>query len=104
MEIPSLTHCGSGHGLIKKEKDAIVSSLLTVISGCDVTTSDVGRAAMQENLPAQMARNSYEAAPLVSPVPLEISDELKMDFVEPPESHWLEPLDLGWFIEYTQTG
>ncbi|CAL4960729.1 unnamed protein product [Urochloa decumbens] len=96
MEISSLTHCGAGHGLIKEEKDAIVSSLLTVINGCDVATSDVGHAAVQENTPALMARNSYEATPSVSPVPLEASDELKMDFVE--------PLDLGWFIEYTQTG
>ncbi|CAO2177756.1 unnamed protein product [Urochloa humidicola] len=103
MEIPSLTLCSAGHGLIKEEKDAIVSSL-TVINGCDVATSDVGRAAMQESTPALMARNSYETTPSVSPVPLEASDELKMDFVEPPESHWFEPLDLGWFTEYTQTG
>lgn len=97
-EIPSLTHCGAGHGLIKEEKDAIVSSLLTVTNGCDVAKSDVGRAAMQENTPAPMARNIYEAIPSVSPVQLAPSDELKMDFVEPLESHWFEPLDLGWFI------
>ena len=103
MEIPRLTDCVAGHGLVKEEKDAIVS-LLTVINGCDVAKSDVGHAAMQENTPVLMASNSYEAIPSVSPVQLAASDELKTDFVEPPESHWFEPLDLGWFMEYTQTG
>ncbi|KAG2601587.1 WRKY DNA-binding transcription factor 70-like [Panicum virgatum] len=102
--IPLLTHCVAGDGLIKEEKDVIVSSLLTVINGCDVAKSDVGHAAMQENTPVLMASNSYEAIPSVSPVPLAASDELKMDFVEPLESHWIEPLDLGWFMEHTQTG
>ena len=102
--IPLLTHCVAGDGLIKEEKDVIVSSLLTVINGCDVAKSDVGHAAMQENTPVPMASNSYEAIPSVSPVQLAASDELKTDFVEPPESHWIEPLDLGWFMEHTQTG
>lgn len=103
MAIPSLTHCDAGHGLIKEEKDVIISSLLTVINGCDAATSDVGHAAMQENTSAlaMMARSSYEAAPSVSPIPLAAPDELKMDRVEPPESHWFEPLDLSWF---TKTG
>jgi len=104
MEIPRLTDCVAGHGLVKEEKDAIVSSLLTVINGCDVVKSDVGHAALQEITPFLMDRNSYEAIPSVSPVQLAASDELKTDFVEPPESHWFEPLDFGWFMEYTQTG
>ncbi|PAN27832.1 hypothetical protein PAHAL_5G111600 [Panicum hallii] len=104
-EIPRLTHCVAGDGLTKEERDVIVSSLLTVINGCDVAKLDVGHAAMQENTPVLMDRNSsYEAVPSVSPVQLAASDELKMDFVEPPESHWFETLDLGWFMEYTQTG
>lgn len=99
MEISSsLTHCGAGHGLIKEETDAMVSSLLTVISGSDVAKSNVGIAAVQESTPALTSRNSYEAIPSVSPVLLAASDELKMDFAEPPDSHWFEPFDLGWFI------
>nr|CAB3478685.1 unnamed protein product [Digitaria exilis] len=103
MATPSLIHCDAGHGLIKEEKDAIISSLLTVINGCDAAASDVGHAAMQENTSAlaQMARSSYESIPSVSPIPLAAPDELKMDLGEPPESHWFEALDLGWF---TQTG
>ncbi|KAJ1285974.1 hypothetical protein BS78_03G318200 [Paspalum vaginatum] len=98
--ISSLTHCGAGHRLIKDEKDATVSSLFTVINGCDVATLDVGHAAMQENTTARMASSCHEASPSISPVLLQpASSDLPMDFVEPLEPQWFEPLDLDWFIE-----
>ncbi|TVU36619.1 EcWRKY-1 [Eragrostis curvula] len=113
MELPSLTHCSAGHEAIKEEEDVIVSSLLSVMNG-DVATSGIMHD-MQENtaallsskysnLSSTVGRSSHEASPSISPVLLPTYDEPKMDFVEPPESHWFEPLDLGWFIGYTQSG
>ncbi|ONM36803.1 probable WRKY transcription factor 64 [Zea mays] len=100
VEIPSLTHCFSGHELIKEENDAVISSLLTAVSGCDVATSDGVHAAIQENTPARMSRSSNEASSSISPpVLLPASDNPKTDFIEPLETQWFEPLDLGWFIE-----
>jgi len=99
VEIPSLTHCFDGHGLVKEENDAIISSLLTAISDCDVATSDGGHAGVQEDTPARMSRSSNEASPSISPVLLPASDNLKTDFIEQLEPQWFEPLDLGWFIE-----
>ncbi|KAL6853573.1 hypothetical protein ACP4OV_019602 [Aristida adscensionis] len=114
MEMPSLTHCSGGHEVIKEEKDAIVSSLLTAMRGCDAATSNAMHA-MQESTaallagntsnlsPAMANRSSHEPTP-ISPVLLPASDELKMDFIESLESHWFEPLDLGWFMGSKQTG
>nr|QFB74340.1 WRKY transcription factor 5 [Saccharum hybrid cultivar ROC22] len=99
VEIPSLIHCFDGHGLIKEENDAIISSLLTAVGGCDVATSDGGHAAVQEETPARMSRGSNAASPSISPVLLPASDNLKTDFMEQLEPQWFEPLDLGWFIE-----
>jgi hypothetical protein len=82
VEIPSLTHCLNGHGLIKEENDAIISSLLTAVGGCDVATSDGGHAAVQEETPARMSRGSNEASHSISPVLLPASDNLKTDFME----------------------
>ncbi|KAL6614256.1 hypothetical protein ACP70R_036526 [Stipagrostis hirtigluma subsp. patula] len=113
MEMPSLTHWSAGHEVIK-EKDAIVSSLLTAMGGCDVAASNATHA-MQENTAALLAskrpnlssmvanKNGREATPSISPVLLPAPDELKMDFIESMESHWFEPLDLGWFMGSTQT-
>lgn len=105
--------CSGGYTtVIKEEKDASVSSLLTVITGCDVAKSD----AVHENTTTLLARNCYNLSPTVarsshegssssiSPVVLPASDDLKMDFLmESLESHWFEPLDLGWFKESTHT-
>jgi hypothetical protein len=100
VEIPSLTHCFGGHELIKEENDAVISSLLTAVSGCDVAISDGVHAAIQENTPARMSRSSNEASSSISPpVLLPASDNPKTDFIEPLETQWFEPLDLGWFIE-----
>lgn len=102
VEIPSqLAQCFGGHELIEEETDAIISSLPTAISGCDVATSDGGQhAAIEENTPARMPRSRNEASPSISPVLLRASsDKLKTDFIEPLETQWFELLDLGWFIE-----
>jgi hypothetical protein len=102
VEIPSqLAQCFGGHELIEEENDAIISSLLTAISGCDVATLDGGQhAAIEENTPARMPRSRIEASPSISPVLLHASsDKLKTDFIEPLETQWFELLDLGWFIE-----
>ena len=110
LSLPSLNHCSAGHEAIKEEEGAIVSSLLGVINGRDVATSDV-MCDMQENTAALLSskytslsltagRSSHEASssnpPALLPVPA--PDELKMDLIQPLESHGFEPLDLGWFI------
>lgn len=97
VEIPSLTRCFAGHGLVKEENDAIIS-LLTTISGCDVATSNGRHAAIQESTPPRMSRISNEDSPSISPVLLP-ADDLKTDFIEPLEPQWFEPLDLDWFVE-----
>jgi hypothetical protein len=109
--LTQLARCGRGFAAaIKEEKDAIVSSLLTVIRGCDdaVAKSDHSvRVKYDDSLLASkcyagspaMAGASHEgsSSSSVSPAVLPAHDDLGLDFMV--ESNWFEPLDLGWFIE-----
>uniref|UniRef100_A0ACD5W3Y7 Uncharacterized protein n=1 Tax=Avena sativa TaxID=4498 RepID=A0ACD5W3Y7_AVESA len=109
--LTQLARCGRGFAAaIKEEKDAIVSSLLTVIRGCDdgiVKSDHSARVNYSDSLMATncytgspaMARGSHEgsSSSSVSPVVLPAHDDLGLEFMV--ESNWFEPLDLGWFIE-----
>ncbi|EMS45972.1 putative WRKY transcription factor 38 [Triticum urartu] len=103
---------GGGYAAaIKEEKDAIVSSLLTVIRGsCDVVKSDTAHEGYSS---ASLASNCYamsspsvaggsregSSSSSVSPVVLPAPDDMGLGLDFMVESHWFEPLDLGWFVE-----
>ncbi|KAM0897419.1 hypothetical protein ACQ4PT_022582 [Festuca glaucescens] len=109
--LTQLARCGRGFAAaIKEEKDAIVSSLLTVIRGCDDNIVKSGHSARVNYSDSLLASNCYRDSPAmaggshdgsssssVSPVVLPAHDDLGLDFMV--ESNWFEPLDLGWFIE-----
>ncbi|XP_024315525.1 probable WRKY transcription factor 38 isoform X2 [Brachypodium distachyon] len=96
---------------IKQEKDAIVSSLLTVIRGCEVDVvksepvhENYGAGACMLSPPVAGGASGLEGSgsSLVSPVAVPAPDDLGLDFmVESLDPCWFEPLDLGWFIEST---
>uniref|UniRef100_A0A0D9V775 WRKY domain-containing protein n=1 Tax=Leersia perrieri TaxID=77586 RepID=A0A0D9V775_9ORYZ len=94
--------CSGGYSMaMKEEKDAIVSSLLTVITGCHIAESDDNAVA----LPVAGC-NHQSGSSAVSPALLPALDDLKLDFMLESvlEPHWVEPLDLAWFKEPTHTG
>lgn len=109
--LTQLTRCSRGFAAaVKEEKDAIVSSLLTVIRGCDDVTAKSDHSVRVSYNDSLLASNCYTDSPAVAgashegsnsssvlPVVLPAHDELGLDFMV--ESNWFEPLDLGWFIE-----
>ena len=109
--LTQLARCSRGFAAaIKEEKDAIVSSLLAVIRGCDGVVAKSDHSVRVNYNDSLLASNCYADSPAVagashedssssavSPVVLPAQDDLGLDFMV--ESNWFEPLDLGWFIE-----
>jgi hypothetical protein len=107
--LTQLARCGRGFAAaIKEEKDAIVSSLLTVIRGCEDNIVKSGHSARVNYSDSLLASNCCRDSPAmaggshdgsssssVSPVVLPAHHDLGLDFMV--DSNWFEPLDLGWF-------
>jgi hypothetical protein len=108
--LTQLARCGRGFAAaIKEEKDAIISSLLTVITGgCDDNIVKSDHSARVNYSDSLLASNCYRDSPAmaggshdgssgssVSPVVLPAHHDLGLDFMV--DSNWFEPLDLGWF-------
>ncbi|KAI5003412.1 hypothetical protein ZWY2020_030572 [Hordeum vulgare] len=103
---------GGGAAAIKEEKDVIVSSLLAVIRGsCDVAKSDAAHQGYS-SASSLASANCYAMSPSVaggsregsssssvSPAVLPAPDDMGLGLDFMVESHWFEPLDLGWFVE-----
>ncbi|CAM0883063.1 unnamed protein product [Alopecurus aequalis] len=105
--VSQLARCSRGFAAaIKEEKDAIVSSLLTVIRGRDDVVAKSDHSVRANYNDSLLTSNCYADSPAVagegsssspvSPVVLPAHDDLGLDFMV--ESNWFEPLDLGWFI------